>query len=340
MDASQFILKLIEKSSDPVILADSNANIVWFNQSAGKLFCISKSCKVLGDIFQGEMNREILGCEHFTAAEVRAIKMTNIQEKMTAIITCLAGEDPDDDTFLIVAKPSNVVKNAFADQEDSPSTLAHDLKNPLGAIFGYADAMLETPIGAGLKDKQRDIMSRVRSTAARSIELVRNIQHLSQLNIGSSKRHGPLDLNAMVETVVHHTFRDNPHEPKVSTNLFPKPLPVSVDRIALDRVLTNLYSNALKFTPEIGSIVLKTFAKDGKACFAITNSAPVIPKDEIDSLFARHYRGSTSRGISGSGLGLYIVKQIVQHCGGAIEVSSSSAEGTTFTVLLPMLNTN
>jgi signal transduction histidine kinase len=344
-DLSQ-IVQSLAVATDPFLLVDANSNVIWWNSAAISNFSIRKDAKELslGEIFQEDMVREILACEHFAICPVRTLKINTNTLPLTALVTCLGSIDPDNDIFVIAFKPSAFLNQSLFHRGDSPSTLAHDLKNPLGAIFGYSDALIETPIGQGLHEKQKDILRRVRSTAARSIELVRNIQQLSQLhtpNSNQTRKSLAIDLNATVESVIHHTFRDNLDQPKVVVELNGKPLLVALDRIALDRVITNLYSNALKFTPLDGTIIIKTWSEhdralqQNKACFSITNSKPIIPHDELSQLFQRHYRGSTSRGISGSGLGLFIVQQLVTNAGGAVTAESAQEQGTTFIVKLP-----
>ena len=330
------IFQTLEASSDPLIVADSDSRITWSNEIARQQFFADKNVVELGDIFEGDIVQQILQCEHFACVPI--LKKNDKVPQSTAIVICLGTGDPDDETFLIFVKSSSVVSASSTDKDDSSAALAHDLKNPLGAIFGYADAILDTPVGSGMSDKQRDILVRIRSTAARSIELVRNLQHLSQLKSNSNiKPATPCDLNQVVESVIHHTWREDPTHPEVKQSLENTQMFVTIDRVQLDRILTNLYTNALKFTPLDGKITIKSWKESKLACLAITNSAPLLPPEELGTIFEKHVRGSTSKGVAGSGLGLYIVKQLVERAGGTISASSAPGVGTTFTLRLPVI---
>jgi len=222
-------------------------------------------------------------------------------------------------------------------REEFLSTAAHDLKNPLSAIFGYADALLETSGGASLSEQQRSILARIRATAARSVDLIRNYQQLSEL---SSRRLRLTDLapdlGAACRSVVDDCFREDPNAHTVRAVLAKEALPVAVDRIPLERILTNLFANALRYTPRGGTITLTTSRNGSFARFEINNSLPIIPKEELAKIFSRRFRGSTSTGTSGTGLGLYIVKSMVTELGGSVAVKSEEGTGTTFTIELPM----
>jgi signal transduction histidine kinase len=227
--------------------------------------------------------------------------------------------------------------SSLQEREEFLATAAHDLKNPLSAIFGYADALLETSGASQLSDQQKSILGKIRATSARSIDLLRNYQQLSDLSV---HRLGLTDiapdLGATCKTVMEECFREDPTAHTVRAVLSQERLPVAVDRIPLERILTNLFANALRYTPRGGTITLSTSRTGNLARFEINNSSPAIPKEEFPKLFSKRFRGSTSKNTSGTGLGLYIVRTMVKDLGGSIVVRSSEGEGTTFTLDLPL----
>ncbi len=118
-----------------------------------------------------------------------------------------------------------------------------------------------------------------------------------------------------------------------------QPVDVSIDMQRFAHVLDNLVSNALKYSSDV--VTLRVFGDHRDALLTVTDRGCGIPAAEVDSLFSRFRRPSNARdlGISGSGVGLYVSRKIIDVHGGAISVASVEGEGSTFTVRLPLLLT-
>jgi signal transduction histidine kinase len=108
-----------------------------------------------------------------------------------------------------------------------------------------------------------------------------------------------------------------------------------MEKVQLDRILSNIVSNALKYTPPEGAITLKTGITANRIFASVNNTGAFIPQAELATLFDRYTRASTNRGKGGSGLGLYIVKTLVEANGGSVEIESSKEKGVTFTLYFP-----
>jgi signal transduction histidine kinase len=112
------------------------------------------------------------------------------------------------------------------------------------------------------------------------------------------------------------------------------------DRQQLDRVMLNLISNAVKFTPPGGSVLASSRREGDEIVVSVTDTGIGIPEDEQQMLFTRFFRASNVRAAaSGSGLGLAIAHRIVEHHGGSLSVTSREGAGTTFRVRLPLQET-
>jgi signal transduction histidine kinase len=116
------------------------------------------------------------------------------------------------------------------------------------------------------------------------------------------------------------------------------PLVVDGDRMRLEQVAANLIDNAVKFTPGGGLVEVGVAAAGGSARLTVRDTGPGIPADEIPRVFDRLYRGDLSRAERGLGLGLSLVRAIVQAHGGHVTVESQPGDGATFTVSLPNLS--
>jgi signal transduction histidine kinase len=149
----------------------------------------------------------------------------------------------------------------------------------------------------------------------------------------------PCDLTAVASEALA-AFRTAPERTPQHTLRFVGLAPVvgQWDRARLDQILTNLLSNALKYSPDGGEVCVEVQAAAKKRAILIVSDQGIgIPQTEQAHLFQPFVRGTLSHNqIGGTGLGLYIVRQIVEGHGGTIEVTSAAGQGTTFTVTLPL----
>jgi len=112
---------------------------------------------------------------------------------------------------------------------------------------------------------------------------------------------------------------------------------VEGDPLALERVFANLVHNALKFTPERGRVTVSSGQQDSEVVVRVADTGPGIGAEELPFIFERYRRASASRSQEGVGLGLFIVKALVEGHGGRVEVESSSGGGSCFSVFLPII---
>lgn len=223
------------------------------------------------------------------------------------------------------------LKKPVLEPQTFVAAVAHELKNPLSAVFGYADLLLETHIGEGLSEKQREVIERIRQTAAKSVDLVKNYQFLALHHREGSS--ATADLTAILGTVTDVVSRDSRRQISVSLEVSSMPLRVVGSPYHIERVVSNLVSNALKYTPPGGTVSIGTRLAEGKTIFQVHNTGSFIPPEEIAAVFAMYSRGkSAEQTRPGAGLGLFIVHTICTAIGASLDVESSEENGTTFTV--------
>jgi signal transduction histidine kinase len=324
-------LALLTHAETPVIIVDGFGDVVFANHPAAALTPVTDDTTPLPASGPVNLRQILLPAEREQILESRGPTTVRITlraaEARASIAECLVVPltlHASPRRFLIVfQRNSPEVLPVFA-REEFLATVAHDLKNPLSAAFSYADALLDTSVGEGLNEKQRQTISRIRATVLRSFDLVRNYQQLAQLRAGALPApEVPTDLNSIVGTVLEYCWRPDSSSPSLSLSLAPYELPVPVERLPLERVVSNIFSNAVKFTPSGGSIaVTTTRSPDGECSVVIANTGIGIQPEEQHLIFHRFTRGSAAAGTSGSGLGLYIAKSIVDAIGGRISVTS------------------
>jgi PAS domain S-box-containing protein len=228
------------------------------------------------------------------------------------------------------------------------SAAAHDLKTPLTVIQGFAQSLQQRlqegdPIDAETLAKG---LSRINSTASRMTALINQLLDATQLEMGEPlKLHlRPVDLTVLVrEAVAEYQLvaQGSVPECRITVHTPAEEIVGLWDGYRLERVLANLLTNSVKYSPEGGEIyvaVQRADTPDGAwAILAVTDHGLGIPAADLPRVFERFHRGANVAGrVWGTGLGLAGVRQIVEQHGGGISVTSTEGEGTTVTVRLPL----
>jgi two-component system phosphate regulon sensor histidine kinase PhoR len=221
---------------------------------------------------------------------------------------------------------------------DFMSTVSHELRTPLTSIAGYLELLLDTDADE-LGDARRRMLEVIARNTRRLRELIEDMLTLSKIESGAFRVSKiEVEAAALVENALAAVA---PAAAKASVGLHTGvagPLPLRADPDQLDRVLMNLLTNAVKFTPPEGTVTV-TARRDGDhVVIAVADTGMGIPEAEQQALFARFFRASNAihQAIPGTGLGLAIVRTIVDNHGGTIEVRSTENVGTTMTVRLPV----
>ena len=329
----------LENAFDPVLLCSSDGSINWLNAAAVRLFAADRAATLKLAQFMPEADlQRILHSRHHATFPVQIWRSGDaaLTLAQTVFVLELGGLAPGDSEYLLTLKSMPSEDALMAERELCLAAAVHDLKNPVGAIFGYSDLLLDTEAGQGLSEGQRKIVTRIRVTALRAIELIRNYQYISRLEYTSSGQQAArANLHTILDAVLASTWRDETMGPALKVSLAGRPLIVRLETVQLERLLANLIGNALKYTPASGQIQITTSLEGEDCCFTINNRPGAIPAADQEHIFKRYRRSSAAGNKQGSGLGLFIVKQVVDAAGGRIELTSNAENGTTFKVLLP-----
>jgi signal transduction histidine kinase/DNA-binding response OmpR family regulator len=222
------------------------------------------------------------------------------------------------------------LKNAFI------QNVSHELRTPLAIIRGYAELLLGGGLGQLLPAQQEsmEIMTRRARMLSKMLDDL-----LAILAVETHKLEMELvDLARLVELAVADFQAQAKHAGLSLTAALDPGVPkVYADAIHLRRVLDNLLGNALKFTPEGGRISIEMTAQDDEVILLVADTGIGIAPEHLDKIFQRFYQvdGSTKRRYGGVGLGLALVKEIVESHGGSVSVTSTVGQGATFRIGLP-----
>jgi len=221
---------------------------------------------------------------------------------------------------------------------DLVSALAHDIKNPLGVIMNYAEILKDQLAGRGEDRGRVEILDRVQENAERIVNLVTGFLEASKAEAGKLEiAQGPVSVNQLLDMVARHQESDLAKKRLSLEMNLDESLPELLgDKPQLERVFWNLFGNAIKFTPAGGRITVTSSRDDGHIFVSIRDSGIGIPRDELPLLFSQFKRLKGSAKIEGTGLGLFIVKTIVEAHKGTVQVESLDGQGSTFTVRVPI----
>lgn len=213
--------------------------------------------------------------------------------------------------------------------------LDHELKNPLTAMrIGLAN-LADTPTAP----EQREVLASLESQAERLGRLVADLRKLIELEARPLER-APVDVGELLEEAVElarQRLVATERHLSLSVPRAPWPLPpVSGDRDLLFLAIYNLLDNALKFTRDGDRLEIRAFEDGTTIVVEVADTGPGVPDEELPHIFEELYRGQEARGVEGSGLGLALVKAVVEQHGGRAAVRSRPGQGTVFTLRLPV----
>ncbi|MBI2347141.1 MAG: HAMP domain-containing histidine kinase [Deltaproteobacteria bacterium] len=221
---------------------------------------------------------------------------------------------------------------------DLVSALAHDIKNPLGIIMGYAETLADQLIGRDGAKGHLEILDRIQESAQRIVNLVTGFLEASKAETGKiSVEERPVELNTLIREVAQQQMGDLRKKNISLDVVLDDGVPTIMgDKAQLDRVLWNLVGNAIKFTPAGGKITVSSRRDDRHVCVAVKDTGIGIPKEELPLLFSQFRRLKGSAKVEGTGLGLFIVKTIIEAHKGTVQADSEDGKGSTFTVRVPI----
>jgi signal transduction histidine kinase len=218
-------------------------------------------------------------------------------------------------------------------QEDFVSTISHELRTPLGFIKGYSTSLLREDTSWDA-ETQKEFLTIIDEEADRLSLLIENVLESARLQSRTLPlRFQPLRLDAVLRDVIAR-IRSRRKDLEVNMDLQAMP-PVNGDGVRLAQVFDNLFTNAIKYAPDAPIDVLLNQA--GKnVLITFTDHGPGIPDESLPLIFERFYRVRNEKTVTGTGLGLYICKQIIEAHRGKIWAESTLGQGTTFFIELPI----
>jgi len=245
--------------------------------------------------------------------------------------------------FLAVRSPAGVVY-AFRDhtverrleeaKSDFVASVSHELRTPMTVVLGAANTLLRDDIELP-PERRRELLELIGSQGRRLTQMTEDVLLASRLDRGDLRiEREPVDLGELVRTAVE-TMRQNVPE-SVTLRTAPNGSATAVgDPDRIEQVLLNLIDNAVKYSPRGGDVVVSTAASEGRVRVEVADEGLGIPLAEHEAVFEKFYRSRSIEVPTGTGLGLYICRELVRRMGGTIGVRSRPGAGSTFYFELP-----
>jgi two-component system phosphate regulon sensor histidine kinase PhoR len=219
------------------------------------------------------------------------------------------------------------------------STVSHELRTPLTSIKGFISTLLQDKDGYFDETMRREFYEIIDGECDRLRRLIDDLLNVSRIEAGRALQMNwsAFDPMVVVERVLsaQRAYTDK-HEMKVVTDGFITPITGDVDKF--DQIMTNLVSNAIKYSPRGGAITVRVESDGEKLRVAVSDQGMGIPPDKLARIFDKFERvdNRDTREVGGTGIGLFLVKHLVERHDGIIHVTSELGKGSTFTFEMPV----
>ncbi|MDH7481685.1 MAG: ATP-binding protein [Armatimonadota bacterium] len=335
---------IIESVYAGLLMVNKDGRITQMNASARSMFG-AQGKDVLGKMYYeviGEPKvKDILvqclteNTEVASEISLRIDESERIYQVQTALVK---GEEQQPIGVVAIFNDITEIRNVERMKTAFVSTVSHELRTPLTSIKGFISTLLMDEEGYYDRDTQREFYTIIDTECDRLTRLISDLLNVSRIEAGRALELNlkPVNLPNLIEKVVTvQKSYTNKHTFKIELDDLPE---ITADEDKVDQILTNLTNNAIKYSPKGGQITITGTSKDGMVTISVADQGMGIPKDHLPKVFERFHRvdNRDTREVGGTGIGLYLVKHLVEAHGGKIWVESELGKGSTFTFTLPI----
>ena len=323
--------------TDGIIAFNREGEIILINPAAKKFLSIRPEDITFDDIFRKfnlNINMEkIIYLENWTSTEQRI----QVDDKFVNVFFAPFKNDterPDG----VIAVIQDITEHVKLDnmQKELVADVSHELKTPITSIMGYADTLLE---GEYDKETQNKFLNVIATEARRMARLVTDLLTLSRSDNNKKRtQKETFDLGELVKKCQDKlAIEIKKKNHKVNCFVTADVPPVYADKYDIERVILNILSNSIKYTPDNGEIKIYVGFVYNDAYIKVFDNGIGIPENDLGRIFERFYRvdKARTREMGGTGLGLSIAKEILDKNGGSIDIKSVVGQGTEVVIRIP-----
>ncbi len=344
--------KAVDNSTDHIAITDPEGIVIYANPATIKLTGFSvgeiigkkvgnkalwggqmplvfyqnlwKTIKIDKKPFSGEIYNHRKNGQKYIA-EVHIYPILNSQDEVVFFV----GIERD----ATVAREIDRMKTEFV------SFASHQLRTPLSAMKWFSEMLLSGDAGK-LNPQQSEFVSNIYQSNERMIKLVKNLLDISRIESGRIIIDPvPSDISQLINNIVTEVIvKAQEKQQSIVIKVSSKLPQINLDPELIKNVFQNLLTNAIKYTPQKGKITISVAKKGDQILCQVVDNGYGIPKEELSQIFSKFFRASNIQKIEteGTGLGLYIVKAVVESSGGQVSVKSIIGKGSTFSFTLPI----
>ncbi len=323
--------------TDGIIAFNMQGEIILINPVAKKFLSISPEDNTFDDIFKKfnlDINMEkVIYLESWTSTEERI----QVEDRYVKVVFA-PFKDEKDRPDGVIAVIQDVTEHVKLDnmQKELIADVSHELKTPITSIMGYADTLLE---GGYDPTTQEKFLNVIASESRRMARLVTDLLTLSRYDSNKKKtQKESFDLGEMVKRCQEKLAFQIKKKNHIVSSFVTADVPlVYADKYDIERVVLNILTNSIKYTPDNGEIKIYVGFVYNDAYIKIFDNGIGIPEEDLSRIFERFYRvdKARSREMGGTGLGLSIAKEILDKNGGSIDIKSKVGEGTEVVIRIP-----
>ncbi len=340
---------LINELSGGVMATDIQKQVVLANPAFLKMinyFGESVIGRPVADIIQNEKIETMID-QVLTLPEEKFSDLTTELDLGETVLSvrCIPFRDRLDRNLGTITVMNDITTLRKMDQlkSDFVSMVAHEIRSPLNSIAMQIKVILDGLAG-DVAEKQQEILTRALAKIKALGNLSTELLDLARIESGliTQEREKVNMGKLLMEQVAFYQEAAGAKSTQLALEALPDLPPVLVNRQNMDEVISNLINNAINYTPEGGKITLSASIENNYLCIRVSDTGIGIHKDDLERIFDRFYRvkDEKTRYITGTGLGLPIVKSIVEAHNGRLNVESEPEKGSTFYIYIPLITSS
>ncbi len=327
---------ILANIADGIVAVDREGNVVLWNSAAEQITGVPQE-DALGRTVPEVLQRTFEGSPEHGPGLPRLVSIPRGGDELWLSLSEAVMRDPAGAVAGRIFAFRDISADRMVEEvkSDFVAAVSHELRTPLTSIYGFAETLLRQDVLFG-EEERRTFLGYIASESERLTAIVDQLLNVARLDTGDLQVEPELiDVGSVVSEVVGTADTANGH--RFEVDLPDEPLAAEADRDKVRQVFSILVENALKYSPRGGTVTVGARRKDDTVEVRVVDEGIGIPAAERQRIFRKFYRAeSTARdGVAGTGLGLFIAKELVTAMGGRIWVDSAEGEGSSFAFELP-----